>query len=240
MRETAFGLALRLFLAPLILSICVGSQPLNAQRASEGAVEPYLRWTVSQAKGIGKRMYGRGRVGGLWDVRVLKTERAINYKLAATWLTPEVIRATARFIQLRDGLTDDQTRALVAEAEAAGDTVVMVELDPREGSGVIPREWRAYFHPKGAQAGSAYSNVGINKPSLRKVEALQGVRRRNYAYDRFWIVFPLTTRTGEPLFPFSVAQAELVIRVYNKQGRVRWRIPPSVRKRMESVVLMGN
>ena len=38
MRETAFVIALRLFLAPLILSICVGSQPLNAQRASEGAV----------------------------------------------------------------------------------------------------------------------------------------------------------------------------------------------------------
>ncbi len=124
MRETAFGLALRLFLAPLILSICVGSQPLNAQRASEGAVEPYLRWTASQAKAIGKRMYGRSRVGGFWGVRGLKTERAKNYKLAATWLTPEVIHATARLIQLRDGLTDDQTRALVAEAEAAGDTLL--------------------------------------------------------------------------------------------------------------------
>ena len=230
MRETAFVLALRLFLAPLILSICVASQPVNAQRASEGAVEPYLRWTASQAEAVGKSMFAKSRVGSRWGRRGLKTDRAINYRLAATWFTPEMIHASARLIQLRNGLTDDETRALVAEAEAAGDIVFMVELDAREGSGVIPSDWIAFLHAAGVQPGTTESVVGVKKPSLREVRVLQGVRRRDWAYDRFWVVFPFVTKSGRALFSASQTQAELVVRVGSKYGRVRFQVPRSIRE----------
>ena len=113
--------------------------------------ESYLTWTAAQVDSIGTNAYRRGRVGGIFNTRLLKTERAYNYKLAATWLTPEVVRATARMIQLRSRLSDDETRALVTEAEAADGTVMLVEIDPREGSGVIPTDWEAFLQPKGAE-----------------------------------------------------------------------------------------
>lgn len=210
------------------LAICL--QPASQESAKR--TEPYLRWTLSQAEAIGKSTYVKGRVGGLWGWRGLKTERAQNYKLAATWLTPEVIRASARFTQLRTGLTDEETRELVEEAEAVGDTVVMVEIDPREGSGVIPQDWLAFLHPKGVVAGSASSATGANTPRLTEVRGLRGVKRRNYDYDRFWVVFPLRTQTGQLLFPPAATEAQLVVRIYDAEGRVRWRIPQSIRDRM--------
>ena len=41
----------------------------------------------SRAQAIGKAAYVQGRVGGIFDTRILKTERSYNYKLAATWMT---------------------------------------------------------------------------------------------------------------------------------------------------------
>lgn len=111
--------------------------------------EAYLTWTSKQAESIGTDAYKRGRVGGIWDTRGLKTERAHNYKLAATWLSPDVIRATARLIQLRSRLPEAETRALVAEAESIVGTVIIVEIDPREGSGVIPNDWGSVLAAEG-------------------------------------------------------------------------------------------
>ena len=187
--------------------------------------EAYLRWPMKQVETVGKAAYVRGRVGGLFDTRGLGTDRAYNYKLAATWLTPDVIRATARLLQLRSRLSDDETRALVAEAEAVEGTVVIVEIDPREGSGVIPRDWEALLQPKG-RPGSAVR--GAVRPELRDIRALAGVLRRNYDYDRFWVTFPLKQQDGSPLFLGGDARAELIVRVLDKEGRVEWRIPPNV------------
>ena len=50
---------------------------------------------------IGRSTYQQGRLGGIRARESSDTERADNYKLAATWLTPDVIRATARLLQLR-------------------------------------------------------------------------------------------------------------------------------------------
>lgn len=111
------------------LLLALGSLPVST---SAGPDEGYLTWTAKQAEAIGTSAHRRGRVGGVFDVRMLKTERSYNYKLAATWLTPEVIRATARLLQLRSRLSDAETRDLVAEAEAISGMVVMVEIDPRE------------------------------------------------------------------------------------------------------------
>ncbi|HEX6163515.1 MAG TPA: hypothetical protein VFZ31_09125 [Vicinamibacterales bacterium] len=115
------------------MKIAAAIGALIASITLQAADEAWLQWSASRAQAVGKAAYVQGRVGGIFDTRLLKTERSYNYKLAATWMTPDVIRAAARTAQLSERLTDDQTRALVAEAEKAGDTVVMVEIDPREG-----------------------------------------------------------------------------------------------------------
>lgn len=197
--------------------------PLSAQ-----SDEAYLTWSAKDAETIGKNAYRRGRVGGAFDLRLLKTERSYNYKLAATWLTPDVIRATARLTQLRSRLSDEATRALVAEAEAAAGTVVMVEIDPREGSGVIPNDWEAFLQPRDRPAKAVR---GVIRPQLRDVKALAGVLRRNYDYDRFWVSFPVEDG-GNPVFSQTDRFAELVVRIHDKEGRVEWPIPPSMLKRI--------
>lgn len=64
---------------------------------------------------------------------------------------------------------------------------------------------------------------------LRKVRALQTVEQRNYDYDRFWMVFPLTLEGGKPLLGPEVTHAELVVRIYNREGSVTWPVPSSIR-----------
>ena len=145
-------------------------------------------------------------------------------------MTPEVIRATARLVQLADGLSDEQTHQLVAEAEGAGDTVILVEIDPREGSGIIPREWTALLMPRGADPTGTRVARGASVPKLREVRALAGAAQRDYAYDAFWVVFPLRAGDGQPFFSDSDREAELVVRIYSKGGRVRWTIPESIRR----------
>ncbi|HEX6163365.1 MAG TPA: hypothetical protein VFZ31_08370, partial [Vicinamibacterales bacterium] len=70
---------------------------------------------------------------------------------------------------------------------------------------------------------------GVDTPSLRTVKALSGVLRRNYDYDRFWVVFPLKDADGKPLFSSNDTTAELVVRIHDRQGRVKWPIPPGLR-----------
>lgn len=212
----------------------------SAQEAA--TTDEYLHWSPQQAESVGKSTYHDGKVGSRMllfalgvDTRVLKTERSQNYKLRATWFTPEVIRASARWAQVRSRLSDSETQALVSEAEAAGETVIMVEIDPNEGSGVIPNDWEAFLQPKGAKDQNDAVR-GVEKPELRKIRALQGVMQRNYDYDRFWVVFPLVRQDGN-----SVAgdqnELELVVRIYNKEGAVSWIVPPSIRARATALKL---
>lgn len=198
--------------------------------------EPYLSWSAEQAVAIGKRMRANGRVGGFLDLRVVRTERSYNYKLRATWLTPEVTRAAARLAQIANRLSARETMALVAEAEAVGDTVLLVEIDPREGSGVIPLDWLAVLQPKGLAPEASGAARGVINPGLRELKALAGVFQRDYAYDQFWVVFPLHGETGAPLFSDSTQEAELVVRIYNKEGRVAWPIPGSIRERVRALL----
>jgi hypothetical protein len=188
----------------------------------------YSTWTAKQATAIGSGAYVQGRVGGRFDGRILKTERAQNYKLAATWMTPSVIRASARLIQLAERLPDQQTAALIAEAEKHNSTVVMVEIDPREGSGVIPNDWAAFLEPitNGVHGKPVR---GVDTPKLRDVKALAGVLRRNYDYDRFWVVFPLKHEDGEAVLPANFSEAQLTVRIYDREGTVRW--PAQVMRR---------
>ena len=213
----------RVLAAALAVALAGAVSAENSQTAATGS-PGYLTWPAAQAEAVGKRAYQRGRVGRMFDVRLLKTERAYNYKLAATWLTPDVIRASARLHQLTGRLTADQTRALVAEAEAVEGTVVLVEIDPREGSGVIPIDWEAFLQPRGDGASAV---AGVNSPQLRTIKALTGVLRRNYDYDRFWMVFPADASAPYPRAGVTVA--ELVVRIHNQEGRVEWPVPAGLR-----------
>lgn len=172
----------------------------------------------------------RGRVGGWFDTRLLKTERSYNYKLAATWLTPDVVRATARLQQLQRRLSAPAAQQLVDQADAARQTVVIVEIDPREGSGVIPKDWLALM-----QYGAAEPVTGTGTPALREVPALGGVLRRNYDYDRFWVTFPLVDADGTALLPPGASRATLVVRSHDKEGRVEWAVPQSIRERVSQL-----
>ena len=224
----------RLNLGVLILLMLFTLGDLKGAAASEQD-QAFLSWNKGHAVSIGKSMREKGRIGGLFDFRIIHTEHSYNYKLRATWLTPEVIRASAKMEQINSYLSDQETLELVAEAEAAGDTVILVEIDPREGSGVIPGDWLAVLQPKGLPEGETGGVRGESKPALRKAKALAGVMKRDYNYDVFWVVFPLVNDRGETLFSDSVKEAELLVRINGKEGRVDWTIPFSIRHRAKAI-----
>jgi hypothetical protein len=197
---------------------------VHAQTQNDRA---FLNWTRQHAESVGRSMREDGRVGGAFDFRVVHTEHSYNYKLRATWLTPEVIRASARLAQLSGGLSDEETNALVREAELPDATVILVEIDPREGSGVIPLDWVALMRPKGASSNSNGVR-GTSTPELRRMRALAGVFRRDYAYEQFWVVFPTTGSPTAEYLAAGARGAELVVRIGNKEGTVSWPVPESV------------
>ncbi|MGH9461049.1 MAG: hypothetical protein ACRD1X_07510 [Vicinamibacteria bacterium] len=221
--------------ALLIVALCASlpaSLASSSHRVEQSAVDgaPFLSWTRDQAIEIGKGTREDGRVGGWFDARVVHTEHSYNYKLRATWLTADVIRATARLQQLDLGLTNDETMALVEEAEIDGSTIIMVEIDPREGSGVLPRDWVAILRPTAVRDEVTTGARGVSRPEFRRVKALAGTHRRDYSYDLYWLVFPLLDEGAEPLFPAGTDEAELVVRIGGKEGRVRWKLPRSIRE----------
>ena len=219
----------------LIIALALTISP-GMTAGQENTNVDYLRWTPQKTEAVGKSTYHDGKVGQRWfDTRGLKTDRSMNYKLRVTWFTPDVIRASARWAQIHDGLTDGETQVLVSEAESAGDTIFMVEMDPLEGSGVIPSDWSAILQPKGS-TGPNDSVRGVDKTfELRRLRALQGVIQRNYDYDRFWVAFPLTHHDGNPVIGPDSKEVELVVRVYNKEGAVTWSIPQSILLRKSSL-----
>ena len=72
----------------------------------------------------------------------------------------------------------------------------------------------------------------MNEPRFRDLNGLGGGLPRDYAHDVFWVSYSLKTAEGQPLFTAAVREAELVVRIYGKSGKVRWVIPDSVRSRL--------
>ena len=198
-------------------------------------LESYLSWSADEAENIGKSMRKGGNIGKAFDLRGIHTDRAINYKLRITWLSPDVIRAAARLEQIKNRLSDQQTRDLVSEAEAVGGTVFKVEIDPREGSGVVPEDWRAILQPKDLRLGADGSVVGAKMPRLQNVKALSGAVRRDYAYDVFWVVFPLVDKLKNSVFPADASHLQLIVGIYNSEGRIDWPIPESIRAKTKEL-----
>jgi hypothetical protein len=67
------------------------------------------------------------------------------------------------------------------------------------------------------------------------VKALSGVMRRDYDYDLFWVVFPLVDENRDPLIPENVSEVELLVGIYSKEGRVTWRMPESIRRKIRAL-----
>jgi len=114
----------------------------------------------------------------------------------------------------------------VEEAEAVDGTVIMVEIDPREGSGVIPLDWEAYLRPDGTEV----MTPAVKNNDLRKIKVFESVTLRDYSYDRFWLVFPYVTTENAPLFLPSTSKCQLFVRIDNKEGIVEWKIPDSIHR----------
>ncbi|MFZ1700391.1 MAG: hypothetical protein WBO10_13460 [Pyrinomonadaceae bacterium] len=229
---------MRIYLGRLVggLLVLLGAGLVSVAAQSMGVdPESYLTWSSSQAQKIGKSTRENGKAGGSFDLRIISTNKAINYGLRATLMTPEVIRAAARVVQLRDRLTNVETRQLVARAEEAGDLVVMIEINPNEGSGVVPLDWRAILQPKDLVPGASGAVTGLKAPYLRKNQVLSGVVGRNYEYDVFWVVFPLVDENKKPLFAADVAEIQLLVGIYSSEGRISWKMPDSLRERMRTL-----
>lgn len=230
------GNLLRLLAVPICFLISISCFGQNSAVPIVPENEDYLSWSTSQAENIGKQMREKGRVGsGVFDLRGIHQDKAINYKMRGTLMSPEVIRASARFQQLRNRLSNEETRNLVSEAESAGDLVVMIELDPNEGSGVIPLDWRVFLQPKNLKAGAEGAITGIKSPKFRTLKALSGVFPRDYSYDVFWVSFPLTDESKKPNLPLDTRDIEIVVGIYGKEGRVSWVMPDSIRNKIKAL-----
>lgn len=86
---------------------------------------------------------------------------------------------------------------------------------------MIPNDWAAFLEPvtNGVRGRPVR---GTEIPKLRDVKALAGVRRRNYDYDRFWVVFPLKHDDGTAVLPAEFSEALLTVRIHDREGTVRW------------------
>jgi hypothetical protein len=213
----------------LILFLCLSS----ASIAQQSQNQDYLSWTSRQAFNIGTKWRVAGRVG--WGSRSnpFSSENCF-YDVRATLMTAEAIRAAARLEQLRRHFTDAETQELVMEAEKIDGLVAIIEINPREGSGIIPLTWHAILQPKGAKEGSPLSILGINRPDLRQFRALTTVAPRNYDYDVFWVVFPMKDREGKSIWETPPETIEIVINIGEKHGRMSWRVNDSLRQRLLS------
>jgi len=219
----------------LVLAFLLSSN-LSAQSNSADSKEAYLSWNARQATKIRESWRIKGRVGGFLDTRILSTDKSFNYKLRATLMSPEAIRATARIEQINNQLSDKETNALVIAAEKIESLIVLIEIDPREGSGVVPNNWRALLKPKDAEQNSSSAVRGINRNDLREVAALKGSVNRDYDYDIFTVEFPLKDEDGDSFLKTVPAEIELTVGIYNKEGRVSWKVSEALKTRIENLI----
>jgi len=150
-------------------------------------------------------------------------------------MSPEAIRATARIEQINNQLSDKETNALVIAAEKIESLIVLIEIDPREGSGVVPNNWRASLKPKDAEQNSNSAVRGIDRNDLREVAALKGSVNRDYDYDIFTVEFPLKDEDGDSFWKTVPAEIELTVGIYSKEGRVSWKVSEALKTRIENL-----
>jgi hypothetical protein len=200
----------------------IWSTVLCVAAVAQGA--PPVSMSEKEAKQTLAAMRLSGQVGGSFDFRVTSTNKSYNFKLRATWITPKVAVAAGRLLELTKGMNPTDTGEVVKAAAEPNSWLLLVELDPREGSGVIPSGWFAKFGPAGNETLRA-----VGRPiRLEGVwKSLVSAFPRDYSYDVFLLEFPRTV-DGAPLLRASDPEAELQVRIESKQGRVHWKLPPDL------------
>jgi hypothetical protein len=176
---------------------------------------PFLRWSEADARRVVQGARQTGTAGSrLWDGRVKDTHRSSRYKVRAILWTPRALRAAARLVQLRERLSNAETLALLAAVESRPLHVASIEIDPIEGSGVLPHDETRFF----------LQRPGDESASVRAVEAtdITGLplfhkfEKRDWAYELLVTAFPRALESGEPLAAAGAAALELVVEIGGK------------------------
>jgi len=180
----------------------------------------YRSLSEKQARNLINSARVSGRVGGAFDLRITGTDRSFNYKLRATWITQDVVSALARVLVAAKGVPEE--KALSTLRALDGDWYYfLLELDPREGSGVIPNDWVARFGP---QAQPSRAIIGEILPETETWNLIAGAFPRDYAYDVFLV--RVAKKTGDHrTLETNDTKAELTVGIYNKVGHVHWLVP---------------
>ena len=97
---------------------------------------------------------------------------------------------------------------------------------------MIPLDWHSTLRPKGVKDDSPLEIGGTDTPALRHVKALTRVGPRDYAYDVFWVVFPMRNKQGKLIWETAPDEIELVVGINDLRGRVSWRVNDSLRQRL--------
>ena len=196
---------------------------------TEGAQSPSSgSWQDVTEKDARRRLTAMrmsGQVGKTFDTRILSTDRSYNYKLRATWITADVAVAAARLLVVTKGASAETAEGLVREFTSPTWQYVLVEIDPREGSGVIPGDWTARFGPADVEGRDI---VGEIVPDQAPWRTYVGAFPRNYDYDIFLVRFLTHKTDGTPVLESTDRNAQLTVRIHDKIGRVRWPIPVGV------------
>lgn len=184
----------------------------------------YKSLSEKQARNLISSARVSGRVGGAFDLRITSTDRSFNYKLRATWITQDVASALARVLVAAKGVPEDRALSTLRDL---GDNwyYFFLELDPREGSGVIPKDWVARFGP---QAQPNRAMVGEILPETGTWSLLVSAFPRDYAYDTFLVRVAKETGDHRTL-EATDSEAELTVGIYNKVGRVHWPVAKDLR-----------
>ena len=105
----------------------------------------------------------------------------------------------------------------------------MFDIDPREGSGVVPLDVGVTLQITGQPDNQHRIVRGILTHALRDTRALAGIFRRDYAYERFWAVFPLNRKQRSFVFAEGTTGLAFVVRIYDKEGHVEWPVSQALR-----------
>lgn len=105
----------------------------------------------------------------------------------------------------------------------------MFDIDPREGSGVVPLDVGVTLQITGQPDDQHRIVRGILTHALRDTRALAGIFRRDYAYERFWAVFPLNRKQRSFVFAEGTTGLAFVVRIYDKEGHVEWPVSQALR-----------
>jgi hypothetical protein len=86
------------------------SLAVSLSASVKATADDYLTWSSDRAETVAKSTRVKDSAGqSWWDTRGRRTERSMKYDVVATWMTPEVIQASARIFQIRDGLSAEAT-----------------------------------------------------------------------------------------------------------------------------------